>query len=233
MTGRAMEVAFEETHYRKTLALADIVKKHWHKAPNSLLVVGCGTGGEAGVLARHFRIDTTGIDIGDEFSLDRQGAAPAKLEIMDAHAMTFPDGSFDFVYSFHALEHMTDPDLALREMARVLKPGGVYVVGTPNKARLLGYIGSATPLKNKIAWNMNDWSARIRGQWRNDLGAHAGFTEEELMKMCSTAFEAAALSITDEYYTVLFGANFVQTLKRLSLTRAIYPCVYALGHKKG
>jgi SAM-dependent methyltransferase len=43
---------------------------------------------------------------------------------MDAAAMTFPDSSFDFVYSFAVFQHLRDPAAVLDEMARVLEPGG-------------------------------------------------------------------------------------------------------------
>lgn len=44
---------------------------------------------------------------------------------MDATSLGFPDGSFDFVYCHSVLHHIPDPARALREMRRVLRPGGV------------------------------------------------------------------------------------------------------------
>lgn len=41
-------------------------------------------------------------------------------------ALPFPDNTFDLVYSQAVLEHVTDPALAIREMVRVLKPGGTF-----------------------------------------------------------------------------------------------------------
>ncbi|BAN22135.1 methyltransferase domain-containing protein [Caballeronia insecticola] len=43
------------------------------------------------------------------------------------------DGSFDFVYSAHCLEHMVDPRIALRHWLRVLKPGGHMIVTVPDE----------------------------------------------------------------------------------------------------
>ena len=51
----------------------------------------------------------------------------------DACALTIPDSSFDVVISSECIEHVPHPEKALREMARVLKPGGFILVTTPNK----------------------------------------------------------------------------------------------------
>ena len=54
-------------------------------------------------------------------------SSPTVLQ-MDAAKMTFPDGSFDLVYSYSVFEHLPDPASVLAEMARVLRPGGVGFV---------------------------------------------------------------------------------------------------------
>ncbi len=46
----------------------------------------------------------------------------------DGHALPFCDNSFDIVFSQAVMEHMSDPFLAAREIARVLKPGGMLYV---------------------------------------------------------------------------------------------------------
>ena len=50
--------------------------------------------------------------------------ARATLLQMDATKMSFPDGSFDFAYSFDTFEHFPDPAAVLRELHRVLRPQG-------------------------------------------------------------------------------------------------------------
>ncbi len=52
----------------------------------------------------------------------------APVHRMSATAMTFTDATFDFAYSHSVFEHIDDPAAALREVTRVLKPGGVAYI---------------------------------------------------------------------------------------------------------
>ena len=56
----------------------------------------------------------------------------------DAHHLPFADTVFDFVISCETIEHLTYPIAALREMARVCKPGGLLYLTTPNYLNLMG-----------------------------------------------------------------------------------------------
>lgn len=57
---------------------------------------------------------------------------------MDGAFMRFKKDYFDCVYSYHALEHMSDYLIALYEVKRVLKPTGYFLLGVPDKRRFFG-----------------------------------------------------------------------------------------------
>ncbi len=217
-----------EARARKVTVVGTLLEQRG--AAGRVLVVGCGDGLEAGQLARQLGADVVGIDLGDEFEFDRLASEPATLLRMDGQALAFEDDSFDVIYSFHALEHMSEPHRALTEMRRVLRPGGIYLVGTPNKERLVGYIGSASPIADRIRWNLADWRARVAGRWSNAQGAHAGFTSRELLSMCADAFGDAKV-VSDDYYLRLYAgrSRLVHALIGSGLSRWAYPAVYVSG----
>lgn len=213
----------------KTTALADILREFSGGVPTRILVVGCGRGIEAAVLANHLGAEVVGIDIMNNF--DPQACAYADLRLGDATRMAFADASFDFVYSFHVLEHIPNYRGALSEIRRVLKTGCGYLIGTPNRQRLLGYLGSkGTPLLTKVHWNLVDWRARLRGKFRNELGAHAGYALEELQGELAKVFSHVE-SITPTYYFRIYGARraMLSRLCSTGLWRWVFPAIYFCG----
>jgi SAM-dependent methyltransferase len=96
-----------------------------------LLDVGCGTGSVVAALAaRHPGRAITGIDVSEPylaFARARADCAGASFLRQDAHALDFPDGHFAAAFALIALNFMSDPLKAAREMARVVRPGGVVV----------------------------------------------------------------------------------------------------------
>lgn len=82
--------------------------------------------------------------------------------IANAYAIPFPDGSFDAVVSVNVFEHIPDPPMALREIARVLRPGGRFYVKTPNRQHYVGRIADLTPTA------FHEWYNSRRGRARED-----------------------------------------------------------------
>lgn len=103
----------------------------------TLLDVGCGIGGSSRILAQDYNFDVTGVTISPQQVQRAQELTPegvnAKFQVDDAMALSFPDASFDVVWSVEAGPHMPDKAVFARELLRVLKPGGILVVADWNQ----------------------------------------------------------------------------------------------------
>ncbi len=215
----------------KTEKVAEIIKKIHQPEIKNLLVVGCGSGIEAAILAQRLKAKVIGIDVQNNF--DETAKKFAALETGDAENLLFKKNTFDFVFSYHALEHIANPKKALEEMHRVLKKGGGFWIGTPNKSRIIGYVGGKdTSLTQKINWNLADWKARLEGKFENKFGAHAGFTARELKDLLAEVFPLVE-DRTKDYFAAVYASrqsilNFIESTK---LSNYIYPSVYFSGRK--
>lgn len=56
-----------------------------------------------------------------------------KFIACDMRKMRFPDKTFDYIYSMGTIEHIPDYDKAIKEVYRVLRPGGKAIIGVPNR----------------------------------------------------------------------------------------------------
>lgn len=103
----------------------------------TVLDVGCGIGGSSRILAKDYGFDVTGITISPQQVKRAQELTPpgvdAKFQVDDALALSFPDNSFDVVWSIEAGPHMPNKAKYASEMMRVLKPGGILVVADWNQ----------------------------------------------------------------------------------------------------
>ena len=215
----------------KTEIVARLIKRFHPEKINKLLVVGCGSGLEAAILAQQLPAQVSGIDLKNEF--DAEAAMVATLQTGDATALAFADETFDFIFSYHALEHIDDPTGALHEMRRVMKPGAGFWIGTPNRSRAVGYIGGKnTSFSQKIQWNILDWRMRLTGKFRNEFGAHAGFTSPELRDLLAGVFSRVD-ERTTEYFLSIYEnkKSIINAIQSSGLSRFIYPSVYFSGRK--
>jgi SAM-dependent methyltransferase len=109
-----------------------------------LLDVGSGPGTITADLARLVG-EVVAFEINDDAAaltrgeLERQGVTNADVRVGDVHALDLPDDAFDVIHAHQVLQHVTDPVAALREMARVTRPGGVVAVRDSDYAAFAWY----------------------------------------------------------------------------------------------
>jgi SAM-dependent methyltransferase len=110
----------------------------------AVLEIGVGLGSdhqrlvEAGARA-------TGIDLTEraiQYTARRMGifGLPSRLSVADAENLCFPDETFDAVYSWGVIHHSPDTARAVREIHRVLRPGGTARIMIYHKWSFVGYM---------------------------------------------------------------------------------------------
>jgi ubiquinone/menaquinone biosynthesis C-methylase UbiE len=159
--------------------------------PNmSILDIGCGPGS---ITIDFARLVPRGFVMGIEnvpeplekarATASSQGVTNISFEIGDAHSLPFPDNSFDIAHAHQVLQHIAYPIQALREMRRVVKPGGI--VACRESASMTWY-----PLSEGLeAWN--ELSTRMRrakggnsnpGSYIHVWAEEAGFRKANITK---------------------------------------------------
>lgn len=101
-----------------------------------VLDAACGTGYGSAELGR-VATRVVGVDVDASavgYARERYGGDKVEFEVMDVAALQLDDDSFDVVVSFETIEHVEDADAFLREVARVLRVSGTFVVSTPSVA---------------------------------------------------------------------------------------------------
>ena len=109
---------------------------------NKVLEVGCGAGYVAVEIAKlGCTVEATDtvtemLRLTKQLAVERGVASKISTSISDVHELGFSDAHFDFVLAIGVIPWIHDPVLALKEMIRVLKPGGFIIVTADNKWRL-------------------------------------------------------------------------------------------------
>ena len=136
----AFEYVLERERQYSFVTQKRIVMDLLRGSRGQLLEVGCGPGVMLpDLLAMGF--DVHGIDVSAEMIRQAEQrmaasalAARCKLAVGDIENLRYADASFDAVLAMGVLEYLATYKAALREIARVLKPGGHVVLTVPNRA---------------------------------------------------------------------------------------------------
>lgn len=97
----------------------------------SFLDVGCSSGSVLKV-AGACGFDIHGVEPAAKAAATAQTVPGAKIFNGFLHEAAYPDNHFDIITLFEVIEHLTDPISLVKEINRILKPGGTLVIGTGN-----------------------------------------------------------------------------------------------------
>ncbi len=127
------------------------------KPGDRILEVGVGTGINASLYPSHCHV--TGIDFSAKMlakareRVERKGVSNVRLMEMDAGNLSFADNSFDIVYAPYVISVVSDPVRVVREMRRVCRPGGKFIV--------LNHFKSANRLVAKVERAISPFTVHI------------------------------------------------------------------------
>jgi SAM-dependent methyltransferase len=124
--------AWDPTLYAK---YADTLKSA--KIGARVLDVGCGVGQ---VVARlnAAGFEAHGVDVSQP-NIERAIKVCPRCQLYDGRALPFPDGHFASAGALNVLEHVDEPEAFIRELVRVVAPGGKIVLSSPNFFRVFGF----------------------------------------------------------------------------------------------
>ncbi len=133
-------------------------------AGKRVLDIACGEGYGSAALQKAGAAQVIAVDISDSACAHARAKYGVDARPGAAERIPLPDGSADVVVSFETIEHVPNPERFLDECVRVLAPGGMLVVSTPNKGiYCLG--GPANP-HHCSEMTEEEFSAALRARFR-------------------------------------------------------------------
>jgi len=145
-----------------------------------VLDAGCGYGAFSRLATRR-GAHVVSCDIAKNLVVGASTTASSHGVVGDACALGFRDGSFETIISSEMVEHVERPAQAVQELARVLEPGGLLVITTPNRP-WQGVVRMASRLRlrpfhgleNFLRWSELDTACAASGlQVLKHIGFHA------------------------------------------------------------
>jgi SAM-dependent methyltransferase len=164
-------------------------------ATGRFLEIGCSTGEMLTAAASSFT--ATGVEA------DEKNVRAARARGLDVFSGTladarFPTGHFDVAAMYHVIEHVPSPRAELRELYRIIKPGGWLILEAPNIA--------------------NPWYRLLGARWRQFIPDHIFFFDPQtIAKLCEkSGFETRELRSVGKAMSVRLFINRISRYHRPS-----------------
>lgn len=197
--------------------------------------VGCGVGAQLKILARRFpKTHFTGVDFSPE-QIDharillKEELASGQVTLLEgsAYELPFEESTFDGAFLCWVLEHLAEPPQAMRELARVLKPGGVLydtevfnagVHADPPKAALAEYWRHFNDLQRDFGGHP-DIGIRLA-----NLAIDAGFseiTQNEISPHIDKLMSVEERKDMARYFQAIFASGIPELLSKGRISREL------------
>ena len=168
-----------------------MIRKYSEVREKRILDCGCGAGEYVSAL-RTVGAEAWGIEFSRDKCVSSRADLKRRLSVGDLHDLAFQDSTIEVALLNEVLEHVSDDRRVLREVHRVLRPGGILVVFSPNRRypfethgatlrrsgrRIPHYVPLMPYVPLRLAtrilqfWARNYWPGELRR-----LVAEAGFT---------------------------------------------------------
>jgi len=124
----------------------------------------------------------------------KQNANLTDAEVADLASLPYADGEFDLVFSKYVFEHLERPVAVMRELRRVLKPGGHLLIHTPNRWHYVAIVATLTPS------SFHSWFNEKRGRVDADTfpTRYRANTKHRLAELSATSrFRLANLELLE------------------------------------
>lgn len=156
-------IAYQLYNHTFRATIDTFVKQNITSEGQKVLDIGCGWGRIAiGLIKRFPTLKISGIDLSEEAIsrapeiIEREtGVSDVDFRVANAEQLPFEDDAFDCVVSTRVFQYISDPQKAMQEVVRVLKPNGRVTISVPNKLNPIRYFSYHTQLLTSK--NLSEW----------------------------------------------------------------------------
>ncbi len=181
----------------------------------NVLDLGCGEGVYIKRIKKiNHSINAYGVDISSEIiKKAKKEASDIDFQSASVYQLPYLDNFFDLIYSIDVIEHLDNPEKMLKEVKRILKPGGIFIIQTPNY-----------PIKRVYDFYNVVSKKNWRHSFKDDPTHIYKFNTFKLKSMCQKFFKIVDLRVRNIFLEKKI--SFVEKIKKKK-----YIISFVLGQK--